>query len=223
MTFSKQQLKTIAIIAMIINHIGHVFYPDHVFLQFIYLSIGLITFPTMAYMLVEGFRYTKNIKKYIFRMFSFWILSILPFHWAFEPYNHINPLNNIFATLTLSLIMLYLCDKSSDKVQYLIVFWVACLTLISDWGFIGPIFIYCLYKKINITQTIITYLLPFTTVSFMGSDMSIMPVFVGYALVNLLLYKYDPNKKYNPSYKNFFYWIYPIHLLVVVLIRNIIT
>lgn len=76
------QLKVIAIIAMLINHIGSGFdiynYSNSLF--FLTEFIGKLTFPIMAYLLVEGFHYTKNLKKYASRLTAFWLISIYPFH-----------------------------------------------------------------------------------------------------------------------------------------------
>ena len=54
-------LKFIAIIAMTINHAGQIFAPQFnpPWWEFFYLTIGKITFPVMAYMLLEGLKYTK--------------------------------------------------------------------------------------------------------------------------------------------------------------------
>jgi hypothetical protein len=68
-------VKIIAIIAMVFNHLvaagiliknwGH---------------IGSITFPIMAFMLVEGFNRTKSRNKYLLRLLFFCIISQLPFY-----------------------------------------------------------------------------------------------------------------------------------------------
>ena len=54
-------LKIIALVTMIIDHIGAIFYPDLVFLRI----IGRIAFVLYAFMLVEGVYHTNNIHKYI--------------------------------------------------------------------------------------------------------------------------------------------------------------
>lgn len=63
--------------------------------------IEKLTFPIMAY-LVEGFHYTRNIKKYETRSAFFWIISIYPFHMLFypdHPFSTTELVNNIFFTL----------------------------------------------------------------------------------------------------------------------------
>ena len=64
-------LKIIAIITMLIDHIGYVFFPDRIELRI----IGRISFPLFAYCIAVGFLYTSNIKKYILRLAAFSILS----------------------------------------------------------------------------------------------------------------------------------------------------
>lgn len=62
-------LKTIAIIAMVIDHIG--FYFSAMLPTVVYVIcryIGRIAMPIFVYLLVQGFFHTKNFKKYITRM-----------------------------------------------------------------------------------------------------------------------------------------------------------
>ena len=66
---SSNVLKTIAIIAMVIDHIG--FYFSSMIPMPIYATcryIGRIAMPIFVYLLVQGFFHTKNFKKYITRM-----------------------------------------------------------------------------------------------------------------------------------------------------------
>ena len=63
-------LKTFAIIVMLIDHIGCYFAsriaPDSYYLM---RSIGRLAMPIFLYLIVQGFFYTSNLKKYIFRLF----------------------------------------------------------------------------------------------------------------------------------------------------------
>ena len=73
---SSNVLKTIAIIAMVIDHIGFYFSP--VLPNAMYMicrSIGRIAMPIVVYLLIQGFFHTKNFKKYISRMGLFALVT----------------------------------------------------------------------------------------------------------------------------------------------------
>ena len=53
-------LKMIAILAMAIDHIGFLFYPQAIWLRI----IGRIAFPIFAFMIAEGCYYTRNKLKH---------------------------------------------------------------------------------------------------------------------------------------------------------------
>lgn len=53
--------------------------------------LGRLTCPIMCYIIAEGYHYTKNLKKYIGRMFLFAVISHFPY--VFCSFNYIDPLS----------------------------------------------------------------------------------------------------------------------------------
>lgn len=66
-------LKIIAITAMVIDHVGLLFFPTIA----IFRIIGRLTIPIMAYLITEGYKKTRSIKKYMFRLFIFALISMV--------------------------------------------------------------------------------------------------------------------------------------------------
>lgn len=73
---NRDGLKIIAMITMLIDHIGYYFI-DIINTNIYYLCrvIGRISMPLFLYMLVQGFFYTKDLKKYILRIFSLSVIT----------------------------------------------------------------------------------------------------------------------------------------------------
>ena len=72
-------LKLIAIIAMTIDHVADLWYPgmpNNIICVIMHL-IGRLTAPIMFFFICEGFFYTKNLKKYIIRLFILVLYLIL--------------------------------------------------------------------------------------------------------------------------------------------------
>ena len=59
---TNNQLKIIAMISMLIDHIGVAMFPNVMILRI----IGRLAFPIFAYMIAEGCFYTKNKARYFF-------------------------------------------------------------------------------------------------------------------------------------------------------------
>ena len=68
-------IKLIAIISMICDHtsdalIGHLSFWN---------IIGRVAFPLFCFQLVIGYKHTRNIEKYLLRLFLFGLISQVPF------------------------------------------------------------------------------------------------------------------------------------------------
>lgn len=95
-------LKLIAIVAMLVDHIGSAFFPEAAWMR----CIGRIAFPIFCYCLTVGLLYTKNFKSYLTRLGIFALVSQPFYVLAFNQDNFWAELTsmNIFFTLFVSLL-----------------------------------------------------------------------------------------------------------------------
>lgn len=132
------QLKIAAIIAMTCNHVANVFggmLPAQ--LDFALYAVGGVTFPIMAFLLVEGYAHTSNVRSYAVRLGIFALISQVPYYLVFQW-----PLNVLF-TLLIGLGILWLNDQFHPAVGLLVT--IVCtigLQGVVDWGTVGFVVIY---------------------------------------------------------------------------------
>ena len=73
-------LKVVAIMGMTCNHAAYVFAGHLPFVgECVLFAVGGVTFPVMAYLLVEGYRHTSNVKRYALRLAVFAAVSQIPY------------------------------------------------------------------------------------------------------------------------------------------------
>ncbi|MGX7419800.1 TraX family protein [Carnobacterium gallinarum] len=230
-------LKIIAIVAMTLNHIGQAFHlGDYSEVLFFGTEfIGKLTFPIMAYLLVEGAYYTRSKWKYAGRLAIFWLLSIYPFHLihafnsAFGPIEFVN---NIFFTLLMGLILIIFYEKTTNKWIHIgLVVLFSLLTIMSDWNLIGVIIIFGFYRIKNpIVKKLIppiyatVFLFSLMLLIFMISPSSVPAYIVvsalGILMVIPLLLKYNGKRGYSPTWLKWgFYAYYPLHLLAIFIVK----
>ncbi|MGG4401345.1 TraX family protein [Paenibacillus amylolyticus] len=99
-------MQWIAMITMLIDHIGAVFFPHIIELRI----IGRIAFPIYAFAVYIGYKHTRDVQKYIWRLFWIAIISQVPFMAAFNHYSL-----NVVWTLWSALLVLFVIDKLPSK------------------------------------------------------------------------------------------------------------
>lgn len=205
-------LKMIAIITMLIDHIGLVFFPE----VMLFRIIGRISFPIFAYVLAEGIHYTKDITKYILRLGIFALLSEIPYDLAVMgsvlEFSH----QNVFFTLFFGVLMFWGMSKTKNIIlQYGIVAIVIllCQFLNTDYSDIGilMIFIFSVFRQRRIEKLLIAGLI---LIGLTGGLQL-------YALLALPLIALH-NGEQGPKIKTFFYLFYPTHLLILYIVHLIV-
>ena len=141
--FNAYTLKMIAIIGMVMQHTAIVLADIMPLgLEIPLHFAGGFTFPIMAFMLVEGYRKTSNLKRYILRMFIFALVAQAPFMLAFANTEMFWQLNIMF-TLMFGLFTLIIYDKMKARWLFWIIFviYVIASTFFVNWGLFGPLMI----------------------------------------------------------------------------------
>ena len=80
---SRDSIKMVAMLTMLINHIANVFLPAGQPLTNLCLCIGYFTAVTMCFFLVEGYGCTRSKRRYAGRLLGFAVLAQLPYQLAF--------------------------------------------------------------------------------------------------------------------------------------------
>ncbi|HEY9647072.1 MAG TPA: TraX family protein, partial [Chroococcidiopsis sp.] len=97
-SLNNYQLKLLAALLMVCDHVGDVFFPDILLLR----MIGRFSFPLFAWLLVQGEAHTRNVWRYGLRLVALGVVSHFIYIRTFE-----GPLYfNILFTLTLGVLCL---------------------------------------------------------------------------------------------------------------------
>lgn len=209
-------LKWIAVLTMVIDHVGAILFPDQIWMR----VIGRVAFPIYAYCLAEGFRYTSDYRRYLGRLALFAILSEIPFDLAFYgvPFSFAH--QNVFFTLTLGLILLWVLERCREQLLLCAgAFAVLCFlaqALHMDYGAGGLLMVFAFYLARQGTSPWIGWGI-FVFINLFGYAGGLQWAAI-LALLPIGLYSGKAGKKK----QRFFYWIYPLHLLLLWVIEKYI-
>jgi len=196
----------IAMLAMVIDHVGVIFFPEIILFRY----IGRLTFPIMAYQLVMGYYHTQSMFYYYNRLWLFGLLSQIGYTLAFDTLDF----NTLF-TLLLGLYLLHSIDKKRWE-------WVGFLTVLVvvshrfDYGMFGivlPTLIHLMLthvpKRWQIYFLMWVYVLWNGLFVFLGD----LPLYQLIGVIGLPIYHFYHKVKLIDMPRYFFYLFYGWHLL----------
>ncbi len=219
-------LKIIAIISMVIDHVGDVFFPGAIWMR----AVGRLAMPLFAFCVAEGYHYTKSKTKYLRRLGAFALISEIPFDLAFSrkiDFSH----QNIMLSFLIAVAALMLYDAVQDGfgpfsgmkqrarkaagITVVLVMSIVSLVLKCDYTIFAVISVFLFYvlreRPYPIPQVGgVAFLAVTRTMGYYA--------YTGLSLIPLLLY----NGKRGRGLKWLFYVFYPAHLLLIYLIKLIV-
>lgn len=218
-----RHLKIIAYVTMLIDHIGVVLVHPLVYyneiggipidyqvmqnLYFVFRMIGRLAFPIFAFSIYEGFNKTRDVKKYMFRLFIFAVISEIPFDLAASGKFFDWSYQNVIWTFLFALMGLYIYEKY-DQIFIKIFAIGATIALAelfkTDYGAYGVSIIYVFYflkDNLSIRNVVLAALF-------------FMQAAAVFALVPLNLYNGERGMKSG----RILYYFYPVHFVVLYLI-----
>ena len=217
-------LKIIAVISMLLDHIGYA--ADIYALR----CVGRLAFPIFAFLIGNGFRHTAHPGRYLCRLLFLAVLSQIPF--TLFLYGTAAPEKlNIFLTLSLGLALLWSmerCVTDIAKLLCLILGIVLCAGIETvvpmDYGLRGVLLIVLLYycpSGVGKTAVFIgIYYLPLWDALLTGNPLPQNWPQSLWGLLSLpLMCLYNRKSGYrSKALQWFFYLFYPAHLLILYLV-----
>ncbi|MBS4785008.1 MAG: hypothetical protein KH009_02745 [Clostridiales bacterium] len=203
---TSSQLKWIAILAMTADHVGAVLLPGLVPLRI----FGRLTMPIMCFLLTEGYRHTRSLRRYAGRLALFALISEFPFDLAF--YGGIFwGAQNVFFTLLFGLLALSAWESRRSTAPAEVLFWAVTASLLgADYGIYGVALILLFHLTRERPRMTAAGMAVLTLLAF-GPSLQL------YSLLALpLLARYNGERG---GGQQLFYLYYPLHLLVLGAVR----
>ncbi len=230
---SNNALKIIACVAMFIDHLGYLVFPEVLFFRI----VGRLAFPIFAYMIAEGCYYTHNKLKHFLLIFLLGIIMQMV-SYLFAGVTDFS----IFLVFSASILIIYLIDNIADAfkekyymlsgcflfVTIVVCFGLACIELdtkvfFENYGLYGvftPVLLYILRKFLPDYQKLFMLITLAVCTTMYAFYMQWLPAFFALLAIPILVLYNGKRGKLNLKY--FFYIFYPLHIWLLQIIANIV-
>lgn len=232
---------TVKIIAMALMFCDHVWVVGILPCN-ILTYIGRLAFPIFAFQIVEGYYHTKDVKRYLNRLFLFALISEIPFNLAFGGW-FLYPIHqNVLFTFFLSLEIIRVIEWAKKKGKFFHAIMASACAIIGyllgflflvDYAGYGVLTVLVFYfarenKFKHILELAGLFIINWHMV---GGLVFLVPLFgmtleipeQGFALLALpLIWLYNGNQgPHNKAIQYAYYAFYPAHLLILGIIAKI--
>lgn len=197
------QLKVIALMSMVVDHMGVVFFPDQVWMR----MVGRISMPIFVFLLVQGYRKTRDVKRYQVRLAVSAVVMLLG-NWVVGDVVGVGIRSNMFLTLLVVLIFIEAADRRNVKNIFLALslFFVALI----EYGVLALV-LGMVFRNFEREKMIVLYVVVSLVSGFFFKYQYMMLM----SLPFILLYSGERG----PAVKWFFYVFYPAHIWGLYLIK----
>lgn len=195
-------LEIIAMISMFLDHIGLYIFNNN----FVLRIIGRLALPIYGYLIIQGKDKTKDINKYIIRLFIIAIISQIPFYLLG------NKGLNIVFTYVAYVGISTLRDKKLRFISIILLMVVS--TLIIDYGMYAVLYLLIMDNSQRLLKLL---------------GLNMLYTYIGWTYQGFSLIAYIPIKIYEkhkirlPDRLRYIYRVfYPLHLLLILFIKLLI-
>ncbi len=217
---NRNHLKIIAVLTMIIDHVGAFLVGNNVIMRL----IGRLAFPIFAFFIAEGWRYTKSRKKYVLTLLVFALISQIPYVLLHNWWNF-----NILFTFLISILCIYLIEGYNLNPTLNMV-WLVVTGLflvlsqmfgVVDYGLLGVLLVVAFYfikdQKVRLAiGAAILCVMSLRDFAISGYVLRGFTQFV--SLISIGLLAFYNGEKGKTNLKWLFYITYPTHLLIIYII-----
>ena len=234
-------LHIFAMIFMLMDHMWATVFTNTQWLT----QVGRLAFPIFAFMIVDGYTHTKNLKKYVIRLLAFALISEIPFNLMTGGRVFYYVHQNVLWTFLIGIGLMHLNELARKKGKL----WLTALTAVSTvaLGYILGYITFVDYNAAGILTVLLFYFFRgrkwwcmlgqlaglyyinvellqglYFEVELFGHNFEIVQQGIAVlSLVFIWLYKGRQGKK-SKVFQYFCYAFYPAHMLILWIIMNLV-
>lgn len=226
-------LHILAMFFMLLDHLWATVVPGNDWLT----CLGRLAFPIFAFLIAEGYFYTKNLKKYLLRLFLCALVSEIPFNLMYAGRIFYPLHQNVLWTFLISLGLIRWNEKIREaKLPRRILRWMVSLlagfllgtvTFVDYYGYgVLMVLVFYFFRGNDLRSRAAQFLgMYWINVGLMGG----LVYMVGnleipqqaFALLSLIpIWLYRGRKGFDAAWFRYFcYFFYPVHMLILALLR----